>query len=92
MSNGSSYQQFDGPSESSYEDIETGSPRRKFTKPAVALAALGAVVLAVYYGMTSVHGSAQRAVDKQISTNTNVKVKPDGKLRLFDELGKLVPA
>ncbi|GKY94058.1 hypothetical protein MPSEU_000372400 [Mayamaea pseudoterrestris] len=92
MSNGSSsYQHFDGPTGSTYQDIDTGAPRRKFlSKPVLAIGALAAVGLALYYSMSTHHGDAQRSVDKQISTNSNVKLKSDGKLRLFDELDRYV--
>ena len=89
MSNGSSYQQFDGPAGSSYQEIQTGSSRgRQLSKPVLAIGSLAAVVLALYYGMTTLHGNPQKSIDKQISSNSNVKVKPNGKLRLFDELGE----
>jgi hypothetical protein len=87
MSNGSSYQQFDGQT-GVYQEVGNGSPRRRFTEPLFAVGAVAAVALAVYYGMFALHRNPQDAVDKQLSINKNVKVNANGKLRLFDELSK----
>jgi hypothetical protein len=91
MSNSSSYQRANGAAGASYESIDNGGGgSRKFSKPLLAVGSLAAVFVAFYYGMVAMHGAPQKAVDKQISINSNVKVKANGKLRLFDELNRYV--
>jgi hypothetical protein len=87
-----SYQKYDGAS-GTYQTISSQSdngndlngPRpwskaRKWLVGVVLVAILGTV-----YGVTATRVNPKKAVDKALASDKNVKVKANGKLKLFDE-------
>lgn len=89
MSNGSSYQKFDGAS-GTYQEIPNGagdsrSKKRKWLTGLVVLSAVGIV-----YGIFSIAQgkNPQNNVNKALAKDSNVQVKANGKLKLFDDNSK----
>ena len=89
MSNGNSYQKFDGAS-GTYQEIPNNgssiSSASKKTKWLVAAALL--VVVGIGYTAFSLKSNPSANVDKALASKGNVQVKANGKLKLFDSLSK----
>jgi hypothetical protein len=93
---GESYQKYDGAS-GTYQEIPngtgsaaTGGGRKKWCLAAGA-SGLFALVAIAYGANTALHhqyGTTARAVDKALATDSKLKVKANGKLKLFDDLSK----
>jgi hypothetical protein len=92
MATNGSYQNngLSGSSDEYQEITGTGSNNGSSTKSLgkmLVVGALVAVAIGIYYGATSIkHGKASHNVQKAMSVDSNVVVKANGKLRLFDEL------
>jgi len=90
MSNGNSYQKFDGAS-GTYQEIPNGSSSTGFggSKKTKWLVAAALLVL-VGIGVTTyeLKSSPAANVDKTLANKGNVQVKANGKLKLFDSLSK----
>jgi len=87
MSNGNSYQKFDGAS-GIYQEIpngaDGGSKKKKWLLALVVLLAGAGVA----YGLCAIRNNPQDNVNKALAKDSNVQVKANGKLKLFDDLSE----
>jgi hypothetical protein len=87
--NNSSYQKYDGntgtytSADSSFNEAPRG--KQKWLIGAVIVAAVGIV-----YGLTFPKQNSQQNIDKVMKADTSVDIGTNGKLKLFDDLSKLL--
>jgi hypothetical protein len=87
MSNGNSYQKYDGAS-GIYQEIPNGAdggPKKKKWLFALVAVLAGAGIV---YGLCAVRNNPQNNVNKALAKDSNVQVKANGKLKLFDDFSE----
>ena len=88
MSNGNSYQKFDGAS-GTYQEIPNGSGTASSKKTKWLVAAALLVVAGIGYTAYSMESkNPSDNVHKTLASKGNVQVKANGKLKLFDSISK----
>ena len=91
MSNtGQSYQKYDGAS-GTYQSLSSNNgslenPRRGREKWAIGAVALA--IVAIVFVVTNPRSNPKDAIDKTIKSSSNIAVKANGKLELFDDLSE----